>query len=230
MARQKQRREKPSKFAHEPRYNISVTPVTENQKKYVRSLRSSILTIVTGPPGCCKSIYAAGVACQDLTAGRVKQIVITRSATSTSRGIGFMPGTSDEKCAHWYVSMLGYLKEYLGSGVFDTHMRRGNIILAPMETMMGRSFNDSFIIVEEAQLMTMAELLTITTRIGSRSRMTLNGDYRQNTKNPDFKTYVNALERNEVEQVSVVRMTEDDILRSALVRDLTLVYNKENLW
>ena len=219
-----------SKFSHEKRHDIQVRPVTENQKLYVDSLRNSVLTIVTGPPGCCKSIHAAGVACQDLTKGKVDKIIITRSATSTSRGIGFVPGTSDEKCMHWYVSMLSYMKDFLGEGVLNNHLRRENIVLAPMETMMGRSFNKSWIIVEEAQLMTMSELITITTRIGKDSKMTLNGDYKQNMKMPDFKHYVEAVERHSIQDVSIVRMCEDDIVRSKLVKDLSIVYNKENLW
>lgn len=233
--RRKQRREekrekRSAKFGHEPKFNIQLKPATANQHTYIDSLRSSILTIVTGPPGCSKSINAAGVACQDLVSGKVNKIIITRAATSTSRGIGFVPGTSDDKCMHWYVSILSYMKDFLSEGVLNTHLRNGNIVLAPMETMMGRSFDKAWIIVEEAQLMTMAELITITTRVGTSSKMTLNGDYKQNVNNKDFKRYVEAIGKHDVENVSVVRMTEEDIVRSQLVKDLTKVYNKENLW
>lgn len=229
--KRKQRHEqRADKFTHEPKYNIQIKPVTPNQKLYVEALRSSILTIVTGPPGCSKSINAAAVACQDLATRKVDKIIITRAAASTSRGIGFVPGTSDEKCMHWYVSMLSYMKDFLSEGVLNTHLRNGNIVLAPMETMMGRSFDKAWVIVEEAQLMTMAELLTITTRVGTGSRMTLNGDYKQNIRQADFKKYVEAVERHNIENVSVVRMNEDDIVRSKLVKDLTIVYNREDLW
>lgn len=221
---------KRSKYRDEPKYNIHVQPKTENQKQYVKALRDSVLTIVTAPPGCAKSYLAAAVACQDLVERRVEKIIITRAAASTSRGLGFMPGDSNEKCQHWYVSILSYMKEMLSPNLVDLHVKRGNIILAPMETMMGRSFNNSWIIVEEAQLMTMAELLTITTRIGSDSKMTINGDYRQNIRQPDFKKYVATLESHNVDNVSIVRMNENDIIRSKMVKDLTLVYNKENLW
>lgn len=224
------RKPKREKFEHEMHRQIQLTPVTSNQKRYVDALQSNALTIVTGPPGCCKSILAAEVACKDLMNHNVRQIVLTRSATSTSRGIGFVPGTADEKCQHWFVSMLAYFKEILGKGVFESQLHRENIVLAPLENMMGRSFDDSWVIVEEAQLMTVAELVTITTRLGRDSRMTINGDYRQNIKSPDFKNFVKAIEKYEIDDVQVIRMTEDDILRSKLVKDLTLIYNREALW
>ena len=239
MAKPKQRRgefkdtlrkPKKEKFEHEEHRHIQLTPVTANQKTYVTALQSNALTIVTGPPGCCKSILAAEVACQDLMRGRVRKIVLTRAATSTSRGIGFVPGTAEEKCQHWFVSMLSYFQDILGKGVFESQLHRENIVLAPLENMMGRSFDDSWVIVEEAQLMTTAELVTITTRLGQDSRMTINGDYRQNIKSPDFKNFVKAIEKYDIDDVEVVRMTEDDILRSQLVKDLTLVYNREALW
>lgn len=203
---------------------------TEAQKAYINALKTSDQTIVLGPAGTGKTFVAASYAALALLDGEIDKIVITRPHVSVGKDIGHLPGTLLEKTAPWALPTLDVLEKWMGKGAVDTGLKNGKIEIAPLALMRGRSFEDSFIIVDEAQNITVPEIKMLVTRVGQGSKLVLNGDVQQSDlRSANGLAKLIELSRKHDVGVPVVEFTVDDIVRSDICKKWIVVFMDEGI-
>lgn len=198
-------------------------PLNPNQKLLINSIKTSPMTITTGAAGTGKTFVTSWLAAEFFKTKRVRKIVITRPNVPTGKSIGFFPGSLEEKMSPWVIPVVSTLEEYLGKSDVEYHLKKGNIEIVPFETIRGRSFEDSFVILDEAQNTTIPEMKAFLSRVGERSIVVVNGDTSQTDllKETNGLSYsLSLLSRSEELQryVKHVHFTLDDIVRSGLCR------------
>lgn len=208
--------------------NLSgLVPKTEKQKEYIEALKSSQV-IVLGPAGTGKTYIAATHASDLYSLKDIDKIIITRPNVSAGKSIGYFPGTLEEKMMPWVMPVLEVLHKHLGKGVVETGVKNGNIEIAPFETMRGRSFENAFVILDEAQNVSAHEMKMFLTRVGENCTVVLNGDIQQSDL-PSTSGLTKAIEmvRKYDIPVPVVEFTEEDIVRSDLCKAWIIAWMKE---
>ena len=209
---------KQTKFDADKR-EIVIVPKNENQKSYLSALKTAQQTIVLGPAGTGKTYIAASFAASLYLNKKIDKIILTRPNIPAGRSIGFFPGTLEEKMAPWVVPVMDVLVKHLGYGVVETGVKNGNIQVIPFETMRGRSFEDAFVLLDEAQNTTVPEIKMFLTRVGEGCRVVMNGDIQQSDLREDsglFRT-IQMVRKYEI-PVPIVEFTTEDIVRSDLCR------------
>jgi len=209
----------------------SLTPKTDNQKKLINLINSKVLTVATGSAGSGKSYNAACMAAEALQSKSVRKIIITRPNVSVGTSLGFFPGLLEEKLAPWVIPILGTITEYLGKGVVESQLKNGNIELVPFETVRGRSFDNCFVILDEAQNTTVEEMKAFITRLGEHTKCVVTGDLTQT----DLGSYnglwhlLKLVDKNEElsKYVGRVFFTSDDIVRSGICKLFVLAYEHD---
>lgn len=194
---------------------------TTAQKRYINAIKNNCLTFGTGPAGTGKSYCAAALAADALEAGRIQRIVLTRPAVEAGENLGFLPGDKDEKFAVYIEAFRAALNERLGTGAVDYFLRHDRIVAAPLAYMRGKTFQeDSFVILDEAQNTTVAQMKMFLTRIGEGCTVVVNGDIEQSDiRGPNG--LADAIQRvRGLQNVHVHSFERADIVRSGLVRDL----------
>lgn len=151
------------------------------QRHYVNCIEESSITVATGYPGTGKTYIPARIAAGMFKRGEISNITLIRPNISSSKSMGYYPGTKNEKMSQWLAPVLGALKEEFTSYALNTMMtpENNNLTMCPLELIKGLSLNDSFIIVDEAEDLTMAEIKSVLTRIGTNSKIVLCGDIQQ---------------------------------------------------
>jgi len=160
------------------------TPKSENQQNYVSSLKNidNKLLFVVGPAGTGKTLFACTQAIQELQAGSIEKIVITRPIVPVEEDLGFLPGNINKKMDPWVRPIFDIFLENFSQREIDSMVQSGVIEISPLAYMRGRTFKKSFIIADEMQNSTPNQMIMLTTRIGSGSRMVVTGDLRQSDK------------------------------------------------
>lgn len=210
--------------------SISILPRNENQQFYIESLQTSDQVIVFGPAGTGKTYVVSSVAADMYNMKQIHKIVITRPHVAVGKDIGYLPGTLEEKSAPWALPVLDVLEKQLGKGVVETALKNGNIEVAPLALMRGRSFDDTFVICDEAQNITLHELKMLVTRIGEGSKLVLNGDIQQSDlKEADGLTKIVHLAKKHMLPIPIVEFTIDDIVRSDICKQWIETFVKEGL-
>jgi phosphate starvation-inducible PhoH-like protein len=208
--------------AYKPRRCVQpLEAKTTAQKRYINAIKNNCLTFGTGPAGTGKSYCAAALAADALEAGKIQRIVLTRPAVEAGEHLGFLPGDLDEKFAVYIEAFRDALNERLGSGAVDYFLRHGRIIAAPLAFMRGKTFQeDNFVILDEAQNTTVAQMKMFLTRIGEGCKVVVNGDVDQSDiRGPNG--LADAIYRvRGLPNVHVHSFEREDIVRSGLVRDL----------
>ncbi len=200
-------------------------PITKGQVEYVRTLIENDVTFVTGDAGTGKSFLALGLASQYLLERRYDRIIIARPAVEASKkGIGFLPGRLDEKIQPYMLPAIAHLKRFLGKDIYANNIRNENIVFETLEYMRGSTYDNSFIILEEAQNCTTEQLVMVVTRIGINSKLLINGDIDQtdlrNTgEDSDLAYVISKIEKANLSKFGIARLTELDIVRSPLIKD-----------
>jgi phosphate starvation-inducible PhoH-like protein len=160
----------------------------------------------------------------------ISRIIITRPHVAVGKDVGFLPGTLEEKCAPWSLPVIDVLERHLSKGVVETGLKNGNIETAPLALMRGRSFDNAFVIVDEAQNITLQELKMVLTRIGEGSKLVLNGDIQQSDlKEGDGLTKIIHLIKKHCLDIPIVEFTLDDIVRSGITKEWVKVFTKEGV-
>lgn len=192
-----------------------IVPKTDKQGEYLKHLGQSEQVIVMGCAGTGKTYMAAAVAANKLKTNQISKIVLTRPNVAAGRSLGFLPGTMEEKIAPWVVPFTDVIREYLGVAEFDIAMKNGSVEIVPFEVMRGRTFNDAFIILDEAQNTTLQEMKMFLTRIGEDSQVVVNGDIKQSDLKGDsgLSGIINIIKRQQL-PIPVVEFTVADIVRS----------------
>ena len=199
-----------------PRAMTPLLPKTPAQERLLRALRHSDQVFVIGPPGTGKSYLPVCFGADLLQSGEIDTIVLTRPIipVSSSQRLGFRPGTAEEKMAEWTAELFAALRGRMGAGAFGIALKRGNVSVVPFETMRGRTFSRSFVLLDEGQNVTYPEMKMFLTRIGERSRMVVNGDLSQSDLREESGLAV-ALRINRAFDldVPVIEFGLDDIVR-----------------
>ena len=207
-----------------------IVPRTDNQGKLLKALTSSSQVFILGPAGTGKTYVTATYAADQYTLKEIDKIVITRPHVAVGKELGFLKGDLTEKTMPWALPVLDVLEKHLGKGAVETGIKNGNIEMAPLALMRGRSFDNAFIIVDEAQNITTHELKMLLTRVGEGSTIVLNGDAQQSDlKEADGLSKVIHLAKKHMLPVPIIEFGVDDIVRSGVCAEWVKVFMKENL-
>ena len=192
-----------------------IVPKTDNQGKLIKAITESSQVIVFGPAGTGKTYVTATLASDMYLTKKIEKIVITRPMVSVGKDIGILPGELLDKVAPWALPVLDILIKHLGKATVEIALKSGNIEIAPLALMRGRSFDDAFIICDEAQNVTTAELKMLLTRVGEDTTIVLNGDVQQTDLKGDsgLVTITNVAKKHKI-PVPVIEFNLDDIVRS----------------
>jgi phosphate starvation-inducible PhoH-like protein len=203
---------------------------TPGQEALIKALKENSQVIVMGPAGTGKTYVTATYAADLYTLKEIDKIVITRPHVAVGKDVGFLPGTLEEKTYPWALPVIDVLTKHLGKGAVETGIKNNNIEMAPLALMRGRSFEGSFIIVDEAQNITTPELKMLLTRVGEDSTIVLNGDIQQSDlKEQDGLSKIIHLAKKHLLPVPVIEFTVDDIIRSDICAMWVKTFLKEGL-
>ena len=207
-----------------------ILPRTEKQGELIKAIKGSKQVLILGPAGTGKTYVTATCAADLYTLKEIDKIVITRPHVAVGKDIGFLPGTLEEKAQPWALPVLDVLTKHLGKGAVDTALKAGNIEVATLALMRGRSFDNAFIIVDEAQNIEVSEIKMLLTRVGEGSTIVLNGDIQQSDlKGTSGLAKIIHLAKKHMLDVPVVEFGIDDIVRSGICADWVKVFMKEGL-
>jgi len=196
-----------------------IVPKTENQGKLLEALKSSRQVFILGPAGTGKTYVTATYAADLYSMKDIDKIVITRPHVAVGKELGFLKGDLQEKTMPWALPVLDVLEKHLGKGAVETGIKAGNIEMAPLALMRGRSFDNAFIIVDETQNITTHELKMLLTRVGEGTTIVLNGDVQQSDlKEADGLTKVIHMAKKYMLPVPIIEFNMDDIIRSDITK------------
>jgi phosphate starvation-inducible PhoH-like protein len=156
-----------------------IRPLNANQAEYLEAMRTSPQVFVLGPAGTGKTWIAATYAADLYRARRIGKIILTRPNVPCGRSLGYFPGSLEEKFAPWAAPIVEAIKERIGDAAYEIALKKKDIEMAPFEVMRGRSWKDAFVLLDEAQNSTPAEIKTFLTRIGEDCTVVVNGDVSQ---------------------------------------------------
>jgi phosphate starvation-inducible PhoH-like protein len=196
---------------------------TPAQGYYLESLREAPLTIGTGPAGSGKSFLSMAVGVEKLLSNEVQKIVLTRPVCEAGENLGFLPGTFEEKISPYLRPLLDALEELVGVTMAKKLMDGGKIEFAPLAYMRGRTFNNSYVILDEAQNTTIEQIKLFVTRAGQYSTLVVNGDVTQSDLRGAPENGLEWIVRRlsgRSSMINIVEFGHSDIQRSDLVREL----------
>ncbi|WP_425577215.1 PhoH family protein [Nesterenkonia rhizosphaerae] len=206
----------------------SIRPKTANQQRYVDTIDESTVVFGIGPAGTGKTYLAMAKAVQALQAKEINRIILTRPAVEAGEKLGFLPGGLSEKIDPYLRPLYDALHDMLDPESIPRLMESGTIEVAPLAYMRGRTLNDSFIILDEAQNTTAEQMKMFLTRLGFNSKIVVTGDITQvdlpRGTDSGLRTVLEILE--DVEDISVCRLTSEDVVRHALVGRIVDAYEK----
>jgi phosphate starvation-inducible PhoH-like protein len=203
-----------------------VAPKTVNQKRYVDSIRRNTITFGIGPAGTGKTFLAVALAAAALSRREVNRIILTRPAVEAGERLGFLPGDLMAKIDPYLRPLFDALHDMLDAEKVSAYLERGQIEVAPLAFMRGRTLNDSFIILDEAQNTTPEQMKMIMTRLGFNSKMVVTGDVTQIDlpKNEGSGLVVVGDILEGIEGIEFVRFGGEDVVRHRLVQKIVEAY------
>ena len=207
-----------------------MAPKTVNQKRYVDSIRNNTITFGIGPAGTGKTFLAVALAAAALSRREVNRIILTRPAVEAGERLGFLPGDLMAKVDPYLRPLFDALHDMLEPERVSQHLERGVIEVAPLAFMRGRTLNDSFIILDEAQNTSPEQMKMFLTRLGFNSKMVVTGDITQIDlpREQDSGLVVVSEILSEVEGIEFVRFGEEDVVRHKLVRRIVAAYTEHS--
>lgn len=205
-----------------------VKPKTLGQKEYIASVLKNTVTIGVGPAGTGKTYLAVAAAVQAFREKQVNRIILTRPAVEAGERLGFLPGDLQSKVDPYLRPLYDALFDMLGAETYQKYLERGNIEVAPLAYMRGRTLDDSFIILDEAQNTTPEQMKMFLTRMGVGSKVVVTGDVTQIDLPDKVRSgLIDALHvLRDVEGIAQVRLTEKDVVRHRLVQQIVKAYEK----
>ncbi len=207
-----------------------VAPKTVNQKRYVDSIRANTITFGIGPAGTGKTFLAVALAAAALSRREVNRIILTRPAVEAGERLGFLPGDLMAKVDPYLRPLFDALHDMLDPERVSQYLERGVIEVAPLAFMRGRSLNDSFIILDEAQNTSPEQMKMFLTRLGFNSKMVVTGDITQVDlpREQDSGLIVVSDILDQVEGIEFVGFGEEDVVRHKLVRRIVAAYDEHS--
>ena len=205
-----------------------IKPKTIGQKEYIKSVLKNTVTIGVGPAGTGKTYLAVAMAVKAFKSKDVSRIILTRPAVEAGEKLGFLPGDLQHKVDPYLRPLYDALFDMLGAENFQKYQERGNIEVAPLAYMRGRTLDDSFIILDEAQNTTNEQMKMFLTRLGFNSKIVVTGDITQ-VDLPDGKRsgLVEVMRiLKGIDDIACVTFTEKDVVRHRLVQDIIKAYER----
>src|ERR687897_2243850 len=208
--------------------NLRVAPRSVNQKRYVDAIRQETITFGIGPAGTGKTFLAIAMAVAALARREVNRIILTRPAVEAGERLGFLPGDLMAKVDPYLRPLFDALYDMLEPQRVNQHLERGVIEVAPLAFMRGRTLNDSFIILDEAQNTSPEQIKMFLTRLGFNSKMVVTGDITQIDLPQDQRSGLVVIGEilKEVEGIEFVRFGSEDVVRHKLVQRIVAAYNE----
>ena len=208
----------------------AVAPKTRGQYQFVKAMEDSPIVFAIGPAGTGKTFLAVIKAVSELKKGNVKRIVLTRPAVEAGENLGFLPGDMKEKVDPYLTPLYDALHDMLGLEKTEALLERGTIEIAPLAYMRGRTLDDSFVILDEAQNTTGAQMKMFLTRLGLHSRMVITGDVTQlDLKKGEQSGLIEASSILQgIDEISIIELTSDDVVRHPLVQKIVERYSRSN--
>ena len=209
---------------------VKLVAMNDTQQRYISALQSHNQIIVTGFSGTGKTFIAASHAANLYANRKIDRIIITRPNIAVGKDLGYLPGTLEEKYTPWIMPVLDVLEQQLGKNVVETGMKNGNIQMVPLSVMRGRSFNKSFIIVDEAQNLTIHEMKMLLTRVGKECTIVINGDIKQSDINQQSGlSKILHLAKKYNMDIPTIEFGVDDIVRSDICKQWIIAFEEEKL-
>jgi phosphate starvation-inducible protein PhoH and related proteins len=208
--------------------NTKVAPKTLNQKRYVDSIRRSTITFGIGPAGTGKTFLAVAMAAHALAEREVQRIILTRPAVEAGERLGFLPGDIQAKVDPYLRPLFDALYDMLDPDRVNGYFERGVIEVAPLAFMRGRTLNDSFVILDEAQNTSPEQMKMFLTRLGFNSRMVVTGDITQIDLPTDQRSGLIVVRDilSAVQDISFIRFGGEDVVRHKLVQRIVAAYDE----
>ena len=201
---------------------------TIGQQKYMKAIQKNTITIGVGPAGTGKTYLAVAAAVAAFRERTVNRIILTRPAVEAGERLGFLPGDLQNKVDPYLRPLYDALYDMLGAETFQKYQERGSIEVAPLAYMRGRTLDDSFIILDEAQNTTKEQMKMFLTRLGFGSKIVITGDITQidlpDDKTSGLKDAVRVLDG--IKDIAICRLTAADVVRHALVQEIINAYEK----
>jgi phosphate starvation-inducible protein PhoH and related proteins len=208
--------------------NTKVAPKTLNQKQYVDSIRDHTITFGIGPAGTGKTFLAVAMAAAALSSRQVTRIILTRPAVEAGERLGFLPGDIQAKVDPYLRPLFDALYDMLDPDRVNSYFEKGVIEVAPLAFMRGRTLNDSFVILDEAQNTSPEQMKMFLTRLGFNSKMVVTGDITQIDLPADKRSGLIVVREilGRVEDVSFVHFGAEDVVRHKLVQRIVAAYGE----
>ncbi len=205
-----------------------ITPKTIGQKRYVDTIRSSTVTFAIGPAGTGKTYLAVATAVRALQEHQVSRLILTRPAVEAGERLGFLPGTLYEKIDPYMRPLYDALFEMTGADTLSRLMERGTVEVAPLAFMRGRTLNDAFIILDEAQNTTPEQMKMFLTRIGFGSKAVVNGDATQTDLQSGQASGLAVVQEilEGIEGIEFCHLGARDVVRHKIVQDIVEAYRR----
>jgi phosphate starvation-inducible protein PhoH and related proteins len=202
-------------------YIRKIKPRSDGQRDLMEAIKARALTLAIGPAGTGKTYLAIAAAVEALEEGRIERIILSRPAMEAGESIGYLPGDMHEKMAPFLRPLYDALGDRMGGKRVRQHLDDGTIEIAPVGFMRGRTLNNAFVVIDEAQNCTYAQLKMLLSRLGWHSTMVVTGDPDQTDLLPGVSGLDDIVRRLErVENVGIVKLNQKDIVRHPLVAEM----------
>ena len=203
---------------------------TLGQKKYVDAISKNTIVMGIGPAGTGKTYLAVAMAVKAFKNHEINRIILTRPAVEAGEKLGFLPGDLQNKVDPYLRPLYDALFDMMGAETFAKYIEKGSIEVAPLAYMRGRTLDDAFIILDEAQNTTREQIKMFLTRLGFNSKMVITGDITQiDLPDAGKSGLVDAIRvLKNVDDIAIVRFSEKDVVRHKLVQDIIKAYEKAN--
>ena len=206
-----------------------IKPKTLGQKRYVDAIKKNTVTLGIGPAGTGKTYLAVAAAVAAFREGQINRIILTRPAVEAGERLGFLPGDLQSKVDPYLRPLYDALFEMLGAETYQKYLERGSIEVAPLAYMRGRTLDDSFIILDEAQNTSREQMKMFLTRLGFGSKIVITGDITQIDLPRDTVSGLKEAMRvlDGVEDIAVCRLNEADVVRHVIVQRIIKAYEED---
>ena len=203
---------------------------TMGQKRYVEAIKDNVITLGIGPAGTGKTYLAVAAAVAAFRAKEVNRIILTRPAVEAGERLGFLPGDLQSKVDPYLRPLYDALFDMLGAETYNKYLERGNIEVAPLAYMRGRTLDDSFIILDEAQNTSREQMKMFLTRLGFGSKIVITGDITQIDLPADKVSGLREAMRvlKGVDDIAIMKLNESDVVRHALVQKIIKAYEEDD--